>query len=358
MSIYSLMKKDWEVYCLMAGIMYIEELKKPDAHIQIKTYKGRKSEYIGYHTLRLKGKEYEIIKKWFDITKLWERKFSEKFIGDSFSILKKDESSGQFYFIFSPNWLYHILKTVKIFPSKYVQNVSLKRLKNWKKGKYQYFLSKQDVQVIESGKSLYEKLFENKKLAAGAMVVSFDLEFRGATIGQLNLTMSEKYKDFLNFMLDLANKWNWATSNKLYPVSVEYSKNLGINASPQFGFRISMKGLREIYPLAGPLISKVNNKAVKFQVERVNLPDYNKANRLTYEPLVYGLVREKGPIKSTELQYFLNSGIPNLLKILNKLHKEGKIIKTRQGKRYMWSIEDAYKCEPRISKVRKGVCRI
>jgi len=343
MSIYSLMKKDWEIYCLMAGIMYIEEMTKPYSYKLIKSYKGKKANYVCYRTLRLKGKEYSIIKKWFDITKIWEKKFDLHLIGDPFNEIKKEDYSGQYYFNFSPNWLYNIIKIVGILPSKHTQNYSIERLKNWKKSKTQLILSQKELDSFTK-KSLYKKLFNDKFLAAGAMIISFDLEFRGTTTGQLSLCMSEKYKDFLEFMLAVADKWKWATKNSLFSVSVQNSRKLGIKASPQFEFRISTKKLKEIYDLAGPLCSLVKDKAISFHAERsnsyVNLGGLFKLSNK--RELIYKLIKENGPTKTTILQYDLNIGTDVILGYLHRLEAEGRIVKERNGKRYIWSIKNAH----------------
>lgn len=322
--------------------MYIEEMTKPYSYKLIKSYKGKKADYICYRTLRLKGKEYSIIKKWFDITKLWEKKFNLHLIGDSFDEIKKEDYSGQYYFNFSPNWLYNLIKTVGTLPSKHTQNRSIERLNNWKKGKTQFILSQKELGKL-TRKNLYKKLFNDKVLAAGAMIISFDLEFRGITIGSPSLCMSERYKDFLEYMLKVANKWNWSTSNKLFSVSVNYSKKLGIKASPQFEFRISTKKLKEIYDLAGPLCSPVKDKAISFHAERsnsyVNLGGAFKFGNK--RELIYKLIKENGPTKTTILQYDLNIGTDVILGYLHELEAEGKIFKERNGKRYMWSIKNA-----------------
>ena len=343
MSIYSLMKKDWKTYCLMAGILYIEEVSKPYRKIYAKKYKKKVTFYPNYKTMRLKMKDEKTVKNWFDITRDWEKKLGQNFIGFSFKEIKIEKYSGQFYFCFTPNWLYYIMKTINEFPSKYVNSISIKRLKNWKITKNKFALSDKKISFFLMRRSLYSLLFRNKKLAAGAFIISFDLEFRGVTTGRPALCMSERYKDFLEFMLRLAIKYGWSTRDKLSPVSVRYSKMIGINASPQFEFRLSSNKLKEIYDLSGPLCEPSKDKAISFHANRsnnyVNLGGAFKF--IDKRDLIVFLMREKKLTKTTELQYYLNIGVDVILDHLRKLEKEGKINKVRDGKRYIWSLKDA-----------------
>lgn len=52
MSVYQLMQKDWQVYCLMSAILYIEEMTKPVAHIQIKKHKNKVYNCVCFRSLR------------------------------------------------------------------------------------------------------------------------------------------------------------------------------------------------------------------------------------------------------------------------------------------------------------------
>tara|TARA_Y100000310_G_scaffold266828_1_gene278513 strand:+ start:8023 stop:8763 length:741 start_codon:yes stop_codon:yes gene_type:complete len=239
------MEEDWETYCLMAGIAIIEEFSKPKKHIQIK--QGKK--YWCYQAIRLKMKDKETIDRWINITRVWEKKLNQRFITNYFQEAHKENDQYLVYFL--PNWAYHILKEIKRFPSKHTDYLYRERIRNWKFGgnyKKKYVLSKKQLTSIESvGKNPYDKLFLNKELAAGAFVVSFDLEFRGSHNGRMDLCMSDKYKDFLEFMLSIANKWKWSTKDHLSPVSVEYSRNRGIKASDQFNFRLKTNKLGDIY---------------------------------------------------------------------------------------------------------------
>lgn len=335
------MKKDWETYCLMSGIMYIEELSKPKAHKQTKIYKGKSTDYTCYRSLRLKVKDYDIIKTWFDITKYWENKLNLKLIGKSFSKPKIEKFSNQYNFNFTPLWLYEVMKVVKILPSKYVQDISLERLRNWKPRK-KNILSRDDLKFIENGESLYKKLLNDKKLAAGAIIISMDLEFRGITTGRPSLAMSDKYKDFLEFMLKISNNYRWTTSNHLFPVNVNYSINLGIKASPQFEFRISSLKLHEIYELAGPLCERIKNKAINFHANRSkNYKNLGGAFKFGNKKEIILKLLKEGESKTTELQYGLGIGIDVILGHLHRLEKEGKVNKVRQGKRYIWNIKNA-----------------
>jgi len=331
MSIYQLMKNNWKVYCLMSAITYIEEMSKPTKHIQIKKYKNKTYKCLCFHSLRLKMKDSEFVNKFFAITKKWEKEKKIKLIGQSFTSPKKEKYDGQDKINFSPIWINLILSEIGKIPNKYSFDTATKRIQHLKQYK---------KIPINKNKFSLNKLLKNKILAAGAFIVSMDLEFRGIQAGRPSLCMSEKYKDFLEFMLKIAKKWNWTNNEKLSPVNINHSIKRGIKASPQYEFRINIKGLKEIHNLAGPLINSNKEKCIKFHVNRskkyVNIGGRHKHNEPKKKILKY---LSKNPNSSTtNIQFITNTGTDVVLKHLNDLHKKNKIIKKRKGKRYIWKI--------------------
>jgi len=267
------MKKDWKTYCLISAIIYIEEISKPTEYIQIKKYKDRAYRCISFHSLRLKMKDSEFVNEFFETTKKWEKKRQVKLIGESFDKPRKENYSQQDFFFLNPLWINLILAECGKIPNSYAFNTALKRINHLK----QYKKIPINGQVF-----LFNQFLEDEKLAAGAFIVSMDLEFRGLQGGRPSLCMSEKYKDFLEFMLKIAKKWGWTNNTQLSPVKIEHSLKRGIKASPQYEFRINIKGLKEIYALAGPLINSKKDKCIKFHVNRsknyINLGGGNKIN--------------------------------------------------------------------------------
>ena len=340
--IYKNIEKNWKNYALMSGILIIEEVSKPVKRLQTKNYKGKIMKYYCYNTVRLKMKDRETVQKWFDITKNRENKLNQKFIGKSFTKIKR-ENSGQYYFLFTPNWAYHILKTIKKFPSKYTTEKFTQRVSDIKDNGSNYLIDRKEIEAIKDSKEkVYDLLFKEKYLAAGAFIISFDLECRGAQYGRLDLTMSERYKDFLEYMLSVAKRWSWSTKKELSKVKVDYSIQRGINANPQYCFRIKTSKLKEIYDLAGPLLDKHKDKCIKFHIKRsTNYVNFGGSKIGTMKNKLYILVKKLGPIKSTELQFYVNIGVDVILVHLNNLHKEELINKERKGKGYMWSIKNA-----------------
>jgi hypothetical protein len=334
MSIYALMKKNWKTYCLLSAITYIEEMSKPSPHIQIKKYKNKIYHCKCFSSIELRMKDKEFIEKYFEITKFWERKKNKIFIGPSFSSIKIDNRSGQYKFLLTPTWLSNILSVSGNIPNNYTLEKSIVRIEAIKQ-------KRNEKKNVNIEKNLFNQLFENKKLAAGTFIVSMDLEFRGIQNGVPSLCMSEKYRDFLEFMLKVAQKWNWTKNKELSPVKVEYSRNLGINASPQYEFRINIKGLQEIHRLAGPLAISEKEKCIKFHVDRSrnykNLGGKFK-NSGTKERILQQVMKNKN-LSSTVLQFTAGVGIDVVLDHLHSLENQGKIIKERQGKRYIWNIK-------------------
>lgn len=326
------MKKDWKTYCLMSAIFYIEEISKPNEHIQIKKYKNKKYRCLGFHSIRLKMRDEETVKTLFETTKKWEILKKVHFIGKTFDKIRKENFSNQDMFLLAPLWLNYIIAKCGRIPNAYSFETAIKRISHFKQYK---------SIAINKDKNLFNLLFKDKKLAAGAFIVSMDLEFRGIQNGRLSLCMSEKYKDFLEFMLKVAKKWGWTNNKELSKVSIENSKRLGINASPQYEFRITIKGLKEIYWLAGPLANSYKDKCIQFNILRsenyVNLGGRLRKNR-TKEKILKA-IRKSQNLTSTKLQFIAHVGTDVVLDHLRKLEKEGKIKKERNGKRYIWNLK-------------------
>src|SRR3989344_3845281 len=109
MGIYNLMKRNWRVYCLISAIIYIEEMSKPTEHIQIKKYKDKQYNCLAFHSIRLKMKDSEFVKNFFDLTKQWENKKGIKLIGKTFKKPRKENFDGQDKFYLNPVWINLIL---------------------------------------------------------------------------------------------------------------------------------------------------------------------------------------------------------------------------------------------------------
>lgn len=331
------MNEDWKTYCIICGIALIEEMNKPKSDNQPKSYKGKTKNYIKFRTLRLKVKEFSIINKFWKITKNWENKLGIDLIGPSFKNGPKiEKNSKQYYFIFNPNWLYQILKTTGKLPSKFTFDFCFERLKSMtvKRSGSRYLTNAKEVNKIQH-KSLYNKLFLNKYLAAGTFIASFDLEFRGLTIGQPSLCMTTKFEDFLSFLIKVANKWSWSTSNHLSDVNIEYSLKRGIKATPKKEFRLKISALKEIYNLAGPLADKNKDELLRFHIKRSLNPQIKQRGRA--RKIILEFLKNK-PSKSTELQKYAKIRVDVVLDHLKKLENEGMVKKTRLGKYYLWSL--------------------
>lgn len=337
------MEEDWETYCLMAGIALIEEISKPYPHKQIKN----NLEYECFASMQLKCISKDIIYKWFSITKLWERKLKTNFIGSTFKNIKLDKY-GKWYFGLSPNWIYYIIKTTGKLPSSYTNKSIIYRLKNWrlsnaKSKEAKYILSKKTFDKLLNKKSIYSLLLNNKELSAGAFIISFDFEFRGITTGNPSLCMSETYKDFLEFMLKIANKRGWATLDHLSNIDVSYSRNLGINATDQYDFRIKKTKIKEIYDLAGPLADGFKEKCIKHHIKRALVfKDYRAVG--VSRNKIYNALKKLKKSTTTELQFYTTVGHDIILRHLHKLEKDGLITKNRLGKKYYWEIKNASQC--------------
>ena len=326
------MSKNWKTYCLMSAIAFIEEMSKPTGHIQIKNYKKNEYRCLCFHTIRLKMKDEEFVNYFFKITKYWEEKKKVNLIGKSFISPRKEKSSNQDFFHLSPLWLNLILAECGNIPNKYSLETALKRIN---------YLKQYKKISINPYKNLFNELLINKSLAAGAFIISMDLEFRGIQQGAPSLCMSEKYKDFLEFMLKVARKWDWTKNKKLSEVNINHSIKRDINASPQFEFRINIKGLKEIYKLAGPLINTSKDKCIEFHVNRSKKYKNNgyKLRKNKSKEKILAKLKEKKDLSSTDLQFVSGTRVDVVLNHLHNLEREGKVKKERKGKRYIWNIK-------------------
>ena len=161
------MEKNWRVYCLMSSIIYIEEMSKPSEHIQIKKYKNKNYKYLCFHSICLKMKDPEFTQKFFNITKKWENKKRVKFIGKSFNKVRKDPRNAQDFFFLSPLWINQIISECGKIPNKYSFKSSLKRIK---------YIKRYKKILINPKKDLFKLLLKNRKLDAGAFIISMYLE--------------------------------------------------------------------------------------------------------------------------------------------------------------------------------------
>ena len=324
------MNKDWKIYCIMSAIAYIEEMSKPTEHIMIKKYKDKEYHCLCFHTVRLKMKDEEFVNNFFNITKKWEINNKQKFIGKSFIKPRKENYSNQDLFNLSPRWLNLIISECGWIPNNYSLKTGLKRINHLKQYK----------KIPIKKRNLFNNLFIDKKLAAGAFILSMDLEFRGIQQGRPSLCMSDKYKDFLEFMLKVAQRWNWTNNKELSSVNVENSIKIGINASPQFEFRINIKGLKEIYELAGPLSNSHKDKCINFHVKRsnnyINIGHHHRIRKPKEK--ILNELKIKQNLSTTDLQFITGTGPDVVLEHLHKLELQGKVKKERRGKRYIWNI--------------------
>ena len=337
--IYEKMKTDWQTYCLMSGLALIEEMNKPKTYVDTKSYKNKKTNYTSFRTLRFKVKELSIIKKWWEITTDWEKKLNINLLGPSFKAGPKQENySKQYYLIFSPLWLFHILKTTGKLPSKYTFDFCIKRLRSMtiKRSGSRYYIDKNEVRKIVNKRNLFNKLFYDQYLAAGAFIISFDLEFRGISTGEPSLCMTTKYEDFLTFLLNVANKWGWATLDYLSDVNIEHSLKRGVKATPQKEFRLKSKAIKEIYNLAGPLIDPEKDEFIQFHIKRISRKRLYRRQSETQKIILN--VLKNGPNKSTKIQKHVGIRVDVVLDHLKNLEKQGLISRKRNGKYYMWSL--------------------
>lgn len=334
MGIYKLISRDWEAYSIISMVLFIEEMHKPIPHIQIKKYKDREYSCLCFSSLELRMKDRDFVQKFFEITKVWEKKKNVRFIGESFKGIRKDNFSGQYKFIFSPTWLSFVLSTCGKIPNKYSFELAKKRIQNIRQQR------NKKIEVDDSF-SLFDKLFSSKELAAGVFLVSMDLEFRGVQTGALSLCMSESSKDFLQFMLDLARHWNWSSSVALSSVNLSYSLSKGIKASPQFELRLSIEGLKEIYDLSGPLAIKEKDKCISFHVNRSR--NYiNKGANLSKNDTkmkIFKHLKTGRDFTTTQLQFVAGVRVDVVLDHLHSLEKRGLVEKKRVGKGYFWNIK-------------------
>jgi hypothetical protein len=334
MSIYELMKNDWKTYCLMSSIIFIEEMSKPQEHIQIKKYKDKIYKCMCYSPILLRMKDKEFLDKFFETTKIWEVRLKKGFLGPSFTTVKQAKNKGQYFILLTPSWLSSIIAECGRIPNKYSFERSLKRINSIKQ-------KRNEKLFINKNKFLFKELFTNKILAAGAFIISFDLEFRGIQQGRPSLAMSDNFKDFLEFMLKVAKKWNWTKNKNLSSVNMDYKRSLGINASPQFEFRLSILGLRKIYGIAGPLVIKSKDKCISFHTERsknyVNKGD-SVLRKGETKKKIFEFIKKNQNATSSQIQFTAGVGVDVILDHLHKLESEGLIKKIRGGKRYLWNI--------------------
>jgi len=149
--IYVRMLEDWKAYCLMSGIALIEEIKKPFKHTQPRTYRQTVKRYRRFQSMIFKQKNPSITRKWWKITRNWEGELDLHLLGDSFKEGPRyNEKEQKYNIIFSPEWLYQILKITGKLPSAHTFRICKERLiaAIKRRSGYKYLFPENEVEKI------------------------------------------------------------------------------------------------------------------------------------------------------------------------------------------------------------------
>ena len=95
--------------------------------------------------------------------------------------------------------------------------------------------------------------------------------------------------------------------------------------------------------MAGPLLDIHKDKSIKFNINRSNnyINSWIIRKKNNNKGKILKAIKKNKNITSTDLQFIANIRVDVILDHLHKLEKEGKIIKERQGKRYIWNTKNA-----------------
>jgi hypothetical protein len=176
--------------------------------------------------------------------------------------------------------------------------------------------------------NVYEKALRDKTLAAQILLPLMEFEF--SVIGEDSPTLLQATvnKQQLQTIFRICKEHRWVTSSKL--------RKKGSN----FYFRLSRKGFKEIYKIAGPFVDKVKKKWAKLLIERVGkIGGYKKSEKPTEKKILKLLNSKRNKwwsimeicLKLRILPSTAREGIRNLEK--KKLVKKKKV-----GKSTLWKI--------------------
>ena len=174
---------------------------------------------------------------------------------------------------------------------------------------------------------IYEEALKDKKIAAKILIplIEFEFGFRGLDSPEIVQTNSNREQ--LEAIFKICKNHGWVTSEK-----IKYKgKNLY--------FRISKKGFKEIYEIAGMFASKEKNEWARLILERLDKRGgYRRGQEKTEEKVFSLLNKEKNWLSVEEICLRLRL-LPSVVReALRLLFKNKKIQRKKVGKTIYWKI--------------------
>lgn len=164
-------------------------------------------------------------------------------------------------------------------------------------------------------KSIYEVALKDKKIAAAILLPLIEFEFAFFGSQKPAITQARKNVKQLRVLYQICKQHGW-TSTKISKLG---NKN-------EFWFKISNKGFKEIYELAGPMVDNLKDKWAQLLCKRAKS---TKKERNIREKIIKILSKEKNGIRTWELCLKLERLPYTVTRHLRLLQKEGLVKKIK-----------------------------
>lgn len=174
-------------------------------------------------------------------------------------------------------------------------------------------------------KGSYAEALTNKETAAKILLPLIEFEFGFIGEDSPSLVQASSNKPQLEVVFNICKTHKWTTSNRLFA------------KGQNFYFRISKKGFKEIYELAGPFVNKKRNEWANLIIERLGKKGgYMKGKKKTTEKVLTLLKQNQTWFTVTDICLRLRLLLNVVRTAIRELHTKGLIERKKVGRSVFW----------------------
>jgi len=175
-------------------------------------------------------------------------------------------------------------------------------------------------------KNVYEKCMEDKKLAANVLLPLIEFEFSLLSDDAPILLQSKENKEQLEAIFKICKKHGWTDFSELK-----------VKRKGYMYFRLTKQGLREIFELAGPFISKKRNEWTKLLLERSGKKGGYMRDKEKTKTKIFNLLKcERKKLTTEDICLKLRLTPSTVREGLRSLLKNGQILRERKGRKLFY----------------------
>jgi len=175
-------------------------------------------------------------------------------------------------------------------------------------------------------KSLYDQCFKNKQISSDLMLIISELEMGGIMDRTPYLQM--KSKEFVEFIFQLCKKWNWTNKSAI-------KKRDLIGYEPVYTIYLSAKSVNEIYALSGPCADIIKDQEFRKAISAGKPGCHGKIGN-TKKEILKLVVKDINTAR--QICFESKIGVQNIRRQLVKLTNEGKLIREKANRGYIYRL--------------------